>query len=249
MARAIEATSVPNYRIARFPVHLNLNINAWRHHLKGYHSKHLIQYLTFGFPLSLSNSSSPNSANHHSAIQFGSAVSDYLAKEIALGAILGPFDEIAHPPFHCSPLLTRPKDYNKRRVILNLSYPTGASLNDAVTRDLFDGKSFHLRFPTIDDIVDKIRHTEGTVMLSKIDVARAFRNLKVDPFDLAFGWIHGSSSFQMTSEAILVYIDDFIMVASHVKLPDLFKELGLPMNPDKMCPLPEFLHVFASPLI
>ena len=68
-------------------------------------------------------------------------------------------------------------------VILNLSYPTGASLNDAVTRDLFDDKSFTLRFPTIDDIVDKIRLTKGTVMVSKIDVARAFRNLRVDPVD------------------------------------------------------------------
>ena len=79
-------------------------------------------------------------------------------------------------------------------------------------------------------------------MLSKIDVARAFRNLRVDPVNafkfgiqwkgkyyldvaVAFGWVHGSASFQMASDAILnmmrqedcsifAYIDDFIMVAS-----------------------------------
>ena len=274
MAKTIGATGLPNYQMARLPVHSNLNIDAWRHHLQGYHNEYLIQYLTFGFPLSLSKDRSPNNpniANHHSALHFEAAVSDYIDKEITLGAILGPFDEIEYSSFHCSPLLTRPKDGNKRRVILNLSYPTGASLNDAVTRDLFDDKSFTLRFPTIDDIVDKIRSTKGTALLSKIDVARAFRNLRVDPVDafkfgiqrkgkyyldvaVAFGWIHGSVSFQMASDAILymmrkencaifAYIDDFIMVASQedamghfAKLSQLFKELGLPMNPDKVSP-------------
>ena len=144
--------------------------------------KYLIQYLTFGFPLSLSNSSSLSSSgivNHHSAIQFESAIADYLSKEITLGAILGLFDEFEYLHLHCFPLLTRPKNRNKRRVILNLSYPTGASLNDAITRDFFVNKAFTLRFPTIGDIVDKIRHTEGPVILAKIDVARAFRNLRV----------------------------------------------------------------------
>ena len=72
-------------------------------------------------------------------------------------------------------------------------------------------------------------------------MARAFRNLCVDLVDafkfgikwdnkfyldvaLAFGWVHGSASFQMTSDAILyimrrhkcricAYIDDFIIVS------------------------------------
>ena len=39
-------------QISRFPLHLGLNIDAWHHHLRGYHDKFLIQYLTFGFPLS-----------------------------------------------------------------------------------------------------------------------------------------------------------------------------------------------------
>ena len=108
-------------------------------------------------------------------------------------------------------------------------------------------------------------------MLAKIDVARAFRNLRVDPADafkfgihwnnkfyldivVAFGWVHGSASFQMTSDAILymmanenssifAYIDDFVIVAPQddamrqfTKLSELFQELGPPMNPDKVCP-------------
>ena len=109
-------------------------------------------------------------------------------------------------------LLARPKDDTKQRVVLNLSYPTGTSLNDAVTRDLFNNKA----------------------------LARAFRNLRVDPVDACkfgihwkdkvyldvagvFGWVHGSVSFQKMSDAILhmmrdenrstlAYIDDFVIV-------------------------------------
>ena len=79
--------------------------------------------------------------------------------------------------FHCSPLLTRPKDNGKRRVILDLSFPKGASVNDAVDSQAFDGTPFTLKFSTVDDILDKIRAAKDRVLLSKIDIARAFRNL------------------------------------------------------------------------
>ena len=61
---------------------------------------------------------------------------------------------------HCSPLMTRPKDLNKRRVILDLSYPQGASVNDYVFKDRFDGYAFMLRFPSMDDIVEEINAGE-----------------------------------------------------------------------------------------
>ena len=68
----------------------------------------------------------------------------------------------------------------------------------------------YLKFPTID---------KGKVLLSKIDIARTFRNLHVDPADAfkfgikwqnkyyldilaAFSWVHGSATFQLTSDAI-----------------------------------------------
>ena len=167
-ASVIENCGLPNYKGARFPVHSNLNIDAWRRYLADYHDKRLLQYLTFGFPLSISPQSSLNNTvvtNHHSALQFHEAVDQYLSKEINLGAILGPFKEIKHPNLHCSPLLTRPKDANKRRIILKLSYPAGASLNDAIIKDSFDGLPFTLRFCSVDHISQSIRDTKGEVML------------------------------------------------------------------------------------
>ena len=164
--------------------------------------------------------------------------------------MLGPVDKVNSPHYHCSLILTRPKDGNKRRVIVNLSYPPGQSLNDQVTRDMFD--------------------TEDP-MLFKIDVSRAFRNLRADPVDavklgicwadkwyidpaIAFGWASGTSAFQMVADAIsfimakenckiFAYVDDFIGVAPRAvaathfqKLSDLLTELGLPMNPQKKTP-------------
>ena len=47
----------------------------------------------------------------------------------------------------------------------------------------FDASPFILKFPTVDDIDDDIvKCTEDTVLF-KVDVARAFRNLRVDPAD------------------------------------------------------------------
>ena len=274
MAKAILDSGVPNCKFARFPLHSGLNIPAWDHYLRDYHDKFLIQYLTYGFPLSTVDfklSCNTELSNQHSALQFPAAIDQYLHKEVSLGAILGPYNGIDYDKLHCSPLLTRPKDGDSRRVILNLSFPAGASLNDAVTKNLFDDRPFTLRFPTVDNILDSIRGVQGTAMLAKIDVARAFRNLRVDPVDtfkfgikwnneyyldvaLAFGWVHGSASFQMTSDAILhimkhhdckifLYIDDFIIVSEendamrhYQTLFDLFTELGLPMDQNKLSP-------------
>ena len=199
-------------------------------------------------------------------MQHPQAVLQYISKEIALGAMLGPFHETPSPYFHCSPLLTRPKDGNKCRVILDLSYP-----NDKVEKLKFDGSDFDLKFLSIDNIVDRINCVKGEVRLTKVDVARAFRNLRVDPADAlklgirwkgdyfldgsaAFGWIHGSAAFQLLSNAIVfimsqkgyhmfAYIDDYILVneigdaeQAFDSLVDLLNELGVPINQDKRSP-------------
>ena len=125
--------------------------------------------------------------------------------------MLGPLDQIDSQHFHCSPLLTRLKDRDKRCVILNLSHPYGSSVNDHVVKNHFDGHEFTLRFPTIDDIVQAILNVKNDPVVYKIYVARAFRDLKVDPVDtlkfgihwdglyflnqsVTFGWTNGSAA-------------------------------------------------------
>ena len=121
-----------------------------------------------------------------------------------------------------------------------MSHVYGASVNDQVSKSCFDNRKFTLRFPGIDHIVQKILETDDPLMY-KIDVARAFRNLRVDPVDavkfgihwdnhfylnqsIAFGWTHGSTAFQMVSDTVthvmrkagasdFAYIDDYIGVS------------------------------------
>ena len=114
-------------------------------------------------------------------------------------------------------------------------------MNDQVDRSKFDGDLFSLKFPCIDDIVQEICSHKNDIVISKIDVARAFRNLRVVPanavklgirwgndvyIDVAatYGWVHGSAAFQHVSDAItfimaqdgikmFAYIDDYIKVS------------------------------------
>ena len=97
VSRAIRETGMPNYRMARYPIKSDLNIDAWAKYLEDYSNKKLVQYLTHGFPLSIINPDSLGNkhiTNHFSALQFSEAVDQYLQKEIQLGAMLGAFDHI-----------------------------------------------------------------------------------------------------------------------------------------------------------
>ena len=70
----------------------------WKKILEDFPNEKLIQYLEFGFPLSLQAADSLNNStacNHHSAMQHARHVEEYLQTEMAHGAILGPFDDIS----------------------------------------------------------------------------------------------------------------------------------------------------------
>ena len=186
VASIVRSIGQPDYKYARIPIESGLNVEAWERHLRDYSDKRIIQYIKFSFPLPLIDPHELNNTkvtNHFPACQYPKQVQEYTDKEIELGALLGPVDNVNDNQFHCSPLLTRPKDINKRRVILNLSHPYGHSVNSHVDANRFDASPFILKFPTVDDIADDIiKSTEDTVLF-KVDVARAFRNLRVDPAD------------------------------------------------------------------
>ena len=116
--------------------------------------------------------------------------------------MLGPFHDIPSPHYHCSPLLTRPKDGNKHRVILDLSYPNGQSVNDRVERLKFDGSDFNLKFLSIDNIIDRINCVKGEVRLSKVNVARAFWNLRVDSADAMKLGIRWKDNYYLGGSAV-----------------------------------------------
>ena len=66
---------------------------------------------------------------------------------------------------------------------MNLSHPQGAYLNNQVDRSRFDGVTFRLKFPSINNIVEEILHVGEVVTLERVDLSQAFRNLRVDTGD------------------------------------------------------------------
>ena len=54
---------------------------------------------------------------------------------------------------------------DSRRVIVYLSAPYGASVNDCIENDLYDGVPYTLTYPSVDNIVNGIQDLNGDVML------------------------------------------------------------------------------------
>ena len=129
-----------------------------------------------------------------------------------------------------------------RRVIVDLPWPKGASVNTGVNKNSYLGTDFVLSLPTIDHITSHVRALGPGAHLYKIDISRAFHHVKIDPGDLdllglswndatyvdmclPFGSHHGSQIFQHVSDTVchvvrqhgytvLNYVDDFIGIST-----------------------------------
>ena len=94
--------------------------------------------------------------------------------------MLGPFT--SKPiNLHGSPFMTRDKpDSSVRHSIVNLSWPEFYSVNASVARDEYLGSKFLSHYPSVDDIVNKLNELGPGSLMFKVDISRAFCQLKVD---------------------------------------------------------------------
>ena len=121
----ISRVGIPNYKGARIEIQSNINLDKWESYLKNYKDKEVVNLLRYGFPLGINDHKTlnrTNISNHSTATQYPTDVQAYINKEKEKGALLGPFTKIPHEEYHSSPLLTRPKEGDTRRVIVDLSY-------------------------------------------------------------------------------------------------------------------------------
>ena len=172
----------------RIPVGSKLDFAYLETKLKYFHDPRVIQFLRFGFPIDHDGSQvTINSVNHKDADpEFHSDILAYLNTEIREGAVLGPLRNIPFKgPVAISPLNSVPKkDSSKRRVILDLLFPRGKSVNDGIKADSYLGIVDKLVFPSIDHLVRIILNKKGLVLLFKRDLSRAYRQLFVDFKDI-----------------------------------------------------------------
>ena len=236
----VKQTGTHNFMQAQIDIPSQLKVEAWEANLKDYWDKQLLQLIRYGFPLSFDHNIAlrPSDTNHSSAKHHPKDIEIYLNEEKAFNAILGPFKEPPISHLHTSPFLTREKPgANSRRVIVDLSFPHGASINDGVDPETYLGSEFLLTLPSIDYITNKVLRLGRSSLIYKVDISRAFRHIKIDPADynflglsfngyyidtcLPFGFRHGSAMFQRLSDSIRYimlqkghhvtnYIDDII---------------------------------------
>ena len=252
------------------PVKTSFNIDNWTKYLHDYDDFSIVQYLRYGWPINYQSTVLPQSTlkNHSSAIQNNLCLMDYLVEELAHGAIIGPFscNPFSHPCV-VSPLQTVPKrDSSKLRVVHDLSFPDGASVNSGIPKDRYLNHEYKLTLPGVDRLIHFIRLRGYHCHIYKKDLARAFRQIPLDPQDVPFlGFVVNNQLYfhtrfpfglrsatmvcQRVTKAVIhilttegyladVYIDDFY----GVELPEL---AGVAFN--RMTELFEELGLEASP--
>ena len=134
--------------------------------------------------------------------------------------------------------MTRDKPHSKnRRVIVDLSFPQGKSVNAGSTPNVYLNTPFLLKLPTIDHVVKRVKLLGKGCRIYKIDIKHTFRHIKLDPLEydllglrqdawfldtcLPFGFRHGSALFQRLSDDVhhmmrqrdfdvINYIDDIL---------------------------------------
>ena len=118
--------------------------------------------------------------NKLSAFQHPKIIDDYLANEVAFHRVAGPF---SHPPFpnlHVSSFGVIPKkgQPGKWRLIVDLSSPSGSSVNDGI-----DPEEFAMHYVKVDQIIQMVDKYGPGTMMAKFDVEAAYRNIAIHPAD------------------------------------------------------------------
>ena len=217
--------------------------------------RRVLSLLEFGMPINCK----PNfgvhkpQKNHYSAVSHKEAIDDYLAKNIEINALLGPFKVSPIAGLCYSPLMSVPKDVTKRRVIVDFSFPPGKSINDGISKVSYLDFEIEFSLPSVQSMVIRINELGPGCLLYKRDLKGAFRQFCTDPGDyifaglcidgviyidtrLAMGLRSASFCCQSVTEIVakvagrkahvLVYLDDFGGAELASKARESFEHIG-----------------------
>ena len=175
-----------NFKGLQIGVPSKLNAKIWAQYLINYWDWQLPLLIKYGFPLDFDRGTPLlcDNVNHKSALQYPEHVSTYLKEEIDNNAILVPFTEPPIDSLHTSPFMTRDKSSSvNRRVIIDLSWPIGNSVNSGVEANKYLDTEFVLTYPSIDNITDQVLQLGKSCEIFKVDISRAFCHVPIDPGD------------------------------------------------------------------
>ena len=151
--------------------------------------------------------------NMKSAYENPQVISQYLAKEVGLGRVAGPYRRSECPGLHVSRFGAIPKPHQpgKFRLILDLSHQKGHSVNDGIESDLCT-----VQYASVGEAVRRVLAMERDGHLTKVDIESAYRIVPVHPEDR---WLTG----MIWREALFV---DAVLPLGLRSDPKVFTALG-----------------------
>lgn len=227
----------PNFSGARIPIQTKFNLAKFEFYLENYQDRITVDYLRYGWPINYMGSLPSSSfSNHPSAAKNSVFLRSYVHKELVHRSICGPFTS---NPFETgcaiSPLLCVPKrDSDELRVVHDLSFPEGFSVNDGIAKDSYLNEPFRLRLPGIDRLVEFVNEEGRGCHVFKKDLSCAYRQIPVDPGDYHFlgfqvdGYFYFHSAFpfglrsatlacQRTTQSVVYHLNTMeILVDVHI---------------------------------
>lgn len=167
--------SVTPLHVAQFAVELE-------HHPDKPSVSYVLHGLEQGFRLGFDHSRKlkPAKRNKPSAQQHARVIDEYLANEVRLGRVAGPFLSPPLPQLQISSFGVIPKkgQPGKWRLIVDLSSPRGFSVNEGI-----DPEQCTLQYIRLDQIINMVAKLGRCALMAKFDVEAAYRNIPVHPDD------------------------------------------------------------------
>ena len=232
-------------RLIRTP----LRAEAWQTMLADHPDRQLVEWMTRGIRqgFRVGYQGDPGELkqarqNLSSVMLHPEVVRGYLDKEREAGRVVavGSAEQAEALGVHCSPFGVIPKKgkTGRWRLIVDLSSPTGGSVNDGIRTELSS-----LSYTSVDEVMRRVLELGKGVQMAKADIRQAYRNIPVHPDDrglLGMQWqgqllVDGCLPFGLRSAPLLFtvaadllqwamckrgvtwirhYIDDFITLGA-----------------------------------
>ena len=215
----------------------------------------ILSLLKYGMPVNCKENFGvkKKQKKHFSAICHKGAVEEYISKNVNSQAMLGPFEEPPITNLCFSPMMTVPKEADKRRIIVDFSFPPGRAVNDGISKARYLDFEAEFSLPSVQSMVSRVNELGPGCLLYKKDLKGAFRQFGTDPGDygftavswtgliyldtrLAMGLRSSAYCCQSVTEIVakivnkrahvLVYLDDFGGAEHADKALDSFNYLG-----------------------
>ena len=170
------------------PVITPLKVQEWEELLHAHPDKQFVSFsngrlknsFRIGYDRACRSKDKSAKKNMKSADDHLMVVQDYLEKELEAGRVRGPLRLEEAAAVHVSRfgVIPKPHQSGKWRLIVDLSYPEGASINDGIDKD-----ECSLSYLKLDQVERTILKLGPGTQLGKLDVQSAYRVIPIHPED------------------------------------------------------------------